>query len=71
MRFSLEVRLMKNLRSSLKASGYDSEEAYFYARERELIQKMREANGRPKLEVLQGGKVDAPKTQGIQAKKAA
>jgi hypothetical protein len=33
-------------------AGYDQEEAYFYKREQELIEKMR--SGRPKLELVSG-----------------
>lgn len=62
---------MKNLRDSLKASGYDSEEAYFYAREQELIKKMRESNAQPKLEVIQGGKQETPAPLKQTSKKAA
>lgn len=62
---------MKNLRDSLKANGYDSEEAYFYAREQELIKKMRESNAKPKLELLQGGKSESQTPQNQATKKAA
>jgi hypothetical protein len=66
---------MKNLRNSLKASGYDSEEAYFYAREQELIQKLRASSSQtptqPKLELLPGGRVDSKTTPVLQNKKAA
>ncbi|HVK61919.1 MAG TPA: hypothetical protein VM432_10230 [Bdellovibrionales bacterium] len=48
---------MKNFRDSLKSSGYDHQEAYFYQRDRELIEKLRAKNGRgrPKLLLLEGG----------------
>lgn len=48
---------MSNLRGNLKSSGYDSEEAYFYKRDLELIEKLREEN-KPerKLTVVEGGK---------------
>ncbi len=63
---------MKNLRDSLKASGYDSEEAYFYAREQELIKKMRESNAQqPKLELIAGGKTDSQAPVKQATKKAA
>lgn len=35
---------MSNLRNSLKNSGYDQEEAYFYKEELRLIEKQRAAN---------------------------
>lgn len=67
---------MKNLRDSIKASGYDSEEAYFYKREQELIQKMRESNAKqPTLTLLTGGKANElqsdPRTTNRATKKAA
>ena len=66
---------MKNLRNSLKSSGYDSEEAYFYAREQELIQKMRALNEKenspPKLTLLPGGASNQQVEPRAQNKKAA
>ena len=46
---------MNNFRDKLKQSGYDAEEAYFYKRDQELIEKMRAQNSPPKLTLLQGG----------------
>lgn len=51
------VRWMSHFRDKLKQNGYDAEEAYFYKKEQELIQKMREQNqkGREHLKLIKGG----------------
>ncbi len=45
---------MNSFRDKLKQSGYDAEEAYFYKREQELIEKMREKS-KAQLTLIQGG----------------
>ena len=66
---------MSTFREKLRQNGYDHEEAYFYQREQELIQKTREKNGRSRehLKLIQGGAQDAPKLlpAGLVNKKAA
>ena len=59
-----EVRCMSHLRSMLKSSGYDSEEAYFYAREQELIAELKkQRRAKSGLRLIQGGKKDEPLLQ--------
>lgn len=52
---------MSNFRDKLKQGGYDGEDAYFFKREQELIEKTREktaqeAASRPQLMLLPGRK---------------
>lgn len=62
------------LKKGWSKAGYDQEEAYFFFKEQELIQKQRE---RPKLELIQGGgqgaagRTEPPNLRTISAKKAA
>lgn len=66
---------MSNLRGNLKNSGYDAEEAYFYKRDQELIEKLREENKTErKLTVVEGGKEESQNQKPLprgQMKKAA
>ena len=57
---------MTNLKKSLSQAGYNQEEAYFFQKERELIEKARAE--RPKLQLIQGGKADAPAATRTEAK---
>lgn len=62
-----------SLKKGWSQAGYDLEEAYFFLKDRELIEKQKQ---RPKLELIQGGgqgtkKSDRPAMHAASGKKAA
>ena len=52
------------MKREMKLAGYDQEEAYFFRKEQEAIERLR---GELKLRVIEGGKSDEPELN-IEAK---